>query len=268
VKRAAAPTPEVNDFTRRDLFDLTGNVAVITGGARGIGRAAAVSLAGHGASVILFDRLDEPLAETTKLLTESGATAEMVVGDVRSADDVRRLVEVAGSIGGVDTIVNSAGVVRRMDIRDMTLDDLDWMWEINLRGLVAINHAFLPQMIERGSGTVINLGSLGSVTGLPQRTAYATTKGAVAQYTVSLAAEVGRFGVRVNAVAPGYVNTDMVREWISEDPERRRKLLERIPLGRFASPEDLEGIFAFLASPASAYITGQVLLVDGGWTST
>ena len=259
----AATTP-----TQEPLFDLTGAVAVITGGARGIGQAAARALGRHGASLVLFDRLREQLEHTTRELCEAGTTAEFVVGDVRSAADLARLTDAAASLGPVDIVVNSAGVIRRMDIQDMTLEDLDWMWDVNVRGLVAVTQAFLPQMIERRGGKIINLGSLGSVTGLELRTAYATTKGAVTQYTVSLAAEVGRYGICVNAVAPGYVTTDMAGKWINAEPERAAALLARIPLGRFATPEDLEGIFAFLGSRASDYITGQVFLVDGGWTAT
>jgi NAD(P)-dependent dehydrogenase (short-subunit alcohol dehydrogenase family) len=250
------------------LFDLTGAVAVITGGARGIGRAAARALARQGASVVLFDRLGEQLEDTARELADGGTATEFIVGDVRSDDDLRRLADAAAGLGPVDIVINNAGVIRRMDIQDMTVEDLDWMWAVNVRGLVAVNQIFLPQMIERRRGKVINLGSLGSVTGLEQRTAYATTKGAVAQYTVSLAAEVGRYGICVNAIAPGYVDTDMAGTWISAEPGRTEQLLARIPLGRFAQPEDLEGTFAFLASPASDYVTGQVLLVDGGWTAT
>jgi NAD(P)-dependent dehydrogenase (short-subunit alcohol dehydrogenase family) len=250
------------------LFDLTGAIAVVTGGARGIGRAAARALARHGASLVLFDRLGEQLEHTARELAEEGTAVELVVGDVRSDADRGQLVDAAASLGPVDIVVNSAGVIRRMDIQDMTVEDLDWMWAVNVRGLVAVNQAFLPQMIERRSGKIINLGSLGSVTGLELRTAYATTKGAVAQYTVSMAAEVGRYGICVNAVAPGYVDTDMAGKWINADPGRAAQLLARIPLGRFATPEDLEGTFAFLASPASDYVTGQVFLVDGGWTAT
>jgi NAD(P)-dependent dehydrogenase (short-subunit alcohol dehydrogenase family) len=250
------------------LFDLTGAVAVVTGGARGIGRAAARALARHGASLVLFDRLDEQLERTAREFADAGTATEFVVGDVRSDADIGRLADAAASLGPVDIVINSAGVIRRMEIQDMTVEDLDWMWAVNVRGLVAVNQAFLPQMIERRRGKVINLGSLGSVTGLELRTAYATTKGAVAQYTVSLAAEVGRYGICVNAVAPGYVDTDMAGTWINDTPDRAERLLARIPLGRFATPEDLEGTFAFLASAASDYVTGQVLLVDGGWTAT
>jgi NAD(P)-dependent dehydrogenase (short-subunit alcohol dehydrogenase family) len=249
------------------LFDLTGRVAVVTGAARGIGRAAATALARHGAALVLFDALGPELSATAHELASTGARVASLTGDVRSADDIARLVELAASVGPVDVAVNSAGVQRRLDVTEMTVEDLDWLWAVNVRGVAAVNQALLPQMIERRRGKIINLGSLGSVTGLERRTFYATCKGAVALYTASLASEVGRYGICVNAVAPGYVDTDMAGGWIN-DPVRKEQLLGRIPLGRFATPEELAGTFVFLASRASDYVTGQVLLVDGGWTTT
>jgi NAD(P)-dependent dehydrogenase (short-subunit alcohol dehydrogenase family) len=247
------------------LFDLSGRVAVVTGAARGIGRAAAEAFARHGASLVLFDALGDVLEATAGELSAAGAPVQAVVGDVRSAPDVARLVETVAAAGGADVLVNSAGVVRRMDIRELSMDDVDLLWDVNARGTIAVTQALLPQMIAKGAGKIVNLGSLGSVTGLERRTAYATSKGAIALYTISLASEVGRYGITVNAIAPGYVETDMAGAWIDE---RREELLARIPLGRFAVAEELAGTFVFLAAPASDYITGQVLLVDGGWTTT
>lgn len=259
---AGQPMPEAQ---RANLFDLSGEVAVVTGAARGIGRAAAAALSHHGASVVLFDRLTDELGETRDALAANTATVESVVGDVTTQEDLRQLTETAGRVGPVSLVVNAAGFIRRMNIAELTLPDLDAMWEVNVRGTAAVTQTFLPQMIERRKGKIINVGSLGSVAGLEQRTAYATTKGAVAQYTVSLASEVGRYGICANVVAPGYVETEMTSDWIWDDPARTEKLLGRIPLGRFARPQDVAGTFIFLAAPASNYITGQVILVDGGW---
>lgn len=249
------------------LFDLTGRVAVVTGGARGIGRAAAAALARHGARLVLFDLLDEEVETTAKEIRSLGGTARAVRGSVSDSGDLQRLAAAAAEYGPVSIVVNCAGIIRRTDVETLALEDLDTLWEVNVRGTVAVTQLFLEQMVSQGYGKVINVGSLGSVLGLERRTAYATTKGAVAMYTVSLASEVGRHGIRVNAIAPGYVETAMAGPYIHGDADRTRSLLDRIPLHRFGTPEDLEGVFVFLASSASDYVTGQVLLVDGGWTS-
>lgn len=251
-------------------FDLRDRVAVVTGAARGLGRSAALALGRAGARVVLFDRLESELAATEAELTDAGVAARAVPGDVTRSEDIEHLVGVAGEVGRVDIVVNCAGVIRRVDIADFGLSDLDAQWAVNVRGTVAVTQAFLAQLRDHGRsdrGKVINVGSLGSVVGLERRTGYAATKGAVAQYTVSLASEVGADQVCVNAIAPGYVETAMTSDWL-DDADRRRRLLDRIPLGRFATPRDLEGVFVFLASAASDYVTGQVLLVDGGWTTT
>jgi NAD(P)-dependent dehydrogenase (short-subunit alcohol dehydrogenase family) len=248
-------------------FDLTGRCAIVTGAARGIGRAAAEALAHHGAELVIGDVLAEELAETADALSRAGATVRAMEVDVRSAEDVSRLAGAAVELGGADIVVNSAGVVRRAHATEATLADLDFLWEVNVRGLFAVTQALLPQLVEKGAGKIINLGSLGSVLGLPRRAAYAATKGAVCQYTQSLAVDLGAHGICVNAVAPGYIETQMTADLLNGDGERRRTMLERIPAGRFGRPEDVEGVFVFLASPASDYVTGQTIVVDGGWSS-
>lgn len=250
-----------------DLFDLAGRVAVVTGAARGIGLAAATGLAHHGATVVMFDVLGDRLEDAVADLRRDGAQVVPVTGSVTSEEDVRRLHATVTEVGAATVLANCAGVMRRVDIGAMTTADLDHVWDVNVRGTVAVTQTFLPQMVDAGYGKIINVGSLGSVIGLERRTAYATTKGAVAMYTVSLASEVGPHGVRANVVAPGYVDTDMAGEYIHGEPGRAERLLSRIPLRRFAGAEDLAGTFLFLACPASDYVTGQVLLVDGGWTA-
>ena len=265
TSRPASPAAPDTAAREGGLFDLTGQTAVITGAARGIGRAAAAALGRHGARLVLFDQLDDELEATAAALSTASAPVRAVTGDITSAGDLERL---AGTLpDGADIIVNSVGVQRRMPIADVTVADLDWMWQVNVRGVFALTQALLPGMISRGRGKIINVASIGSLVGMQSKTVYAMTKGAVAQYTRSLAVEVARHGICVNAVAPGYVDTEMTREWLYGDPERSRAFLGRIPLGRFATPADLEGAFVLLATRASDYITGQLLIVDGGWTS-
>jgi NAD(P)-dependent dehydrogenase (short-subunit alcohol dehydrogenase family) len=249
------------------LFDLSGRLALVTGGARGLGRVAATALACHGARVVVLDRLADELQATAAELSADGYEVSAIVGDVTDPDLPARAKEATAPMGQVDILVNSAGVVRRKDIIETTTEDLDWLWSVNVRGTVALTQAYLGDMIPARRGKIINLGSLGSLIGLERRTAYATTKGAIAQYTVSLASEVGKYGICVNAIAPGYVDTDMTADWLWGDQTRTQVLLDRIPLGFFAKPHHLAGVFVFLAAPASDYLTGQLVVVDGGWTS-
>jgi NAD(P)-dependent dehydrogenase (short-subunit alcohol dehydrogenase family) len=248
------------------LFSLEDKVAVVTGAGGGIGACAAHTLAGLGASIVAIDNRAEALGVTQHSLRELGVDVTTVCGDITDAADVVRFAEAVAAAGGADVLINSAGRQRRLPVEDTTVGDLDWLWEVNVRGLFAVTQALLPGMLEQGSGKIINLGSLGSVLGLHRRTAYAMTKGAVRQYTQSLAAEVGARGICVNAIAPGYIETDMTRDLLA-DERSRDGLLSRIVLGRFGSTADLAGIFAFLASCASDYVTGQIIVVDGGWTS-
>lgn len=248
-------------------FDLSGRRAVVTGAARGIGRAAAVALAQHGAELLLVDILDRELSSAAEALVAEGAVAAPLPADVRSADDVRRIAATAQGLGGADILINSAGVVHRAPATEAKLEDLERLWEVNVRGLYAVTQAVLPQMVAKRAGKIINVGSLGSVIGLQQRAAYAATKGAVRQYTQSLAVDLGAHGICVNAIAPGYIETHMTADWLNGDPGRRKQMLGRIPAGRFGRTTDVQGAFVFLAAPASDYVTGQIIVVDGGWSS-
>lgn len=251
-----------------NAFDLSGRRALITGAARGIGSAAADALGRHGAELVLADIRDDLLADTANRLADGGASlAEAVTLDVRHAGHVDRLVDTAAKLGGIDILVNCAGVIGRTPTTETTVEDLDALWEVNMRGLFAVTQGLLPQLIASDSGKIVNVGSLGSLLGLEQRAAYAATKGGVVRYSQSLAVDLGRYGICVNVIAPGYIETDMSGDWLVDDPGRRQRMLDRIVLGRFGQPVDLEGSFVFLSAPASDYVTGQVLVVDGGWSS-
>lgn len=256
------------DHKGQSLFSLHGMLAVVTGAARGIGKAAAQALATHGAGLLLVDRLGTELASTAAEIAETGVPVHTLVTDIAATDAGRNVRAAASKAGPVKVVVNAAGVMVRSEITELSATDLEMLWRVNVLGTIEVTQSLLPHMIEQGYGKVINVGSLGSVRGLERRTGYATSKGAVAQYTISLASEAGQYGIRANLIAPGYVITDMASEWIYGDGERTARLRARIPLGRFATPEDMGGAVVFLAAPASDYVTGQILLADGGWTTT
>lgn len=245
-----------------DLFSVDGRLAVVTGGAGAIGRAAADVLIRHGASVVLFDISEENLSAAAKTLPTDRLTR--LRGDIREERDIQALAKLAESLGGVDILVNAVGVQRRRPILEATPDDLDFLWSVNMAGVFALTQTLLPQMVVKGYGKIINLCSIGSFIGLDQKTMYAITKGGLAQYTRSLALEAAAYGVRVNGLAPGYVDTPMTHDWIYS--ERQTEYLARIPLRRYATVDDLQGPIVFLASAASDYMTGQLLVLDGGWT--
>jgi NAD(P)-dependent dehydrogenase (short-subunit alcohol dehydrogenase family) len=242
--------------------------ALITGAGRGIGRAAACALAARGADPILVDMDGDTLRTTANEIGSAGIRPQTLVRDMRDTTAVAEIAEHIADLGGLDILVNAAGVIRRAHATEATLADLDDVWAINVRALYALTQAVLPSMIGRRSPSIINVGSLGSLLGLSNRSAYAATKGAVRQYTQSLAIDLGAHGVRVNAIAPGYIATEMNRDWLDNDSVARRTLIDRIPLGRLGCPDDLAGTFVFLASRASAYLTGQLIVVDGGWSSS
>lgn len=247
----------------QELFSLEGKLVVIGGGSGAIGRGAADIFLQAGASVLLLGSNPDHL-EAARAALPGGANVEIFLGDVREPDDIARLVERSASLGGVDVLVNSVGVQRRKPLLEATPEDLDYIWGVNVAGVFAMTQALLPQMVEKGYGKVINLCSIGSFVGLDQKTMYAITKGGLAQYTRSAAVELAKYGIRVNALAPGYVETPMTYAWIHS--EREAEYLARIPMGRYASVEDLQGAFVFLASPASDYVTGHIIVLDGGWT--
>jgi NAD(P)-dependent dehydrogenase (short-subunit alcohol dehydrogenase family) len=188
-----------------------------------------------------------------------------VLGDARDTSHVSAIAATAKELGGVDILVNSIGTQRRMPLLEATPEDLDYLWGVNVASIFSITQTLVHQMVEKEYGKIINLCSIGSFIGLQHKTMYAITKGALAQYTKSAAIELAPVGVRVNALAPGYVETPMTYDWIHS--EREAEYLARIPLGKYATVDDLWGAFAFLASRASDHVTGQMIVIDGGETS-
>lgn len=246
-----------------ELFSLEGKLALVTGGSGAIGQGAAAVFVELGARVILAGRTREHL-DAARAALPNDADVVTVLGDTVDPAHVAELVDVAEAHGGVDILVNSVGTNRRKPILEATADDLEFLWQVNMASVWSVTQALVPQMVAKGYGKVINMCSIGSFVGLEYKTMYAITKGALAQHTRSAALELAPYGIRVNGLAPGYVDTPMTHAWIHS--EREAEYLARIPLRKYAEVSDLQGTFALLASRASDHITGQIIVIDGGET--
>ncbi len=249
-------------------FDFAGQVVLITGGAGGIGRAAASAFLGSGARrVVLLDAAAEVLDRTVSDLdcAHSGRVGREVA-DLRDVAATREAVRrVLGAERQVDVLFNTAGVNRRKPALDVTPEDWDYVLGVNLRGLFFVTQEVGRHMVARRRGAIVNAASVSSVRGHQNLAMYAASKGGVAQLTKVLAHEWAPFGVRVNAVAPGYLETGLTREYLG-DPAVRSGILAKIPLGRIGEAADVVGAVLFLASSLAAYVTGTILFVDGGRT--
>ena len=243
---------------------LKDKVAIVTGGARGIGFAIAQRYVEDGARVALWDVLDAELAEARRKLTDMGGTVETAVVDVTDSEAVKKAMDdVESKLGPIDIMVNNAGITRDSMLHKM--DDAKWasVIAVNLTGVFNCGREAGTRMRDRGQGTIINTSSVVGLYGNVGQTNYAATKGGVIAMTRTWAKELGRKGVRVNAVAPGYTMTEMM----STVPEKiLDSLKEKTPMNRLGSPADIAAAFSFLASDDAAFITGHVLSVDGGLT--
>jgi 2-deoxy-D-gluconate 3-dehydrogenase len=246
-------------------FSLEGRVAVVTGARSGIGQAIALGLAEAGAQVVPWGR-DGNMEETASALAASGRLLRTVAADLADRERVASVCSELLAEQRVDILVNNAGVIRRGPAVDLPLQDWDDVLAVDLDAVFALSQRFARPMLERRSGKIVNVASVLSVQGGINVVAYAASKHAVAGLTRALANEWAPSGVQVNAIAPGYVRTEVTRP-LYEDPARSRSILERIPAGRWGSPTDLVGAAVFLASSASDYVNGHVLAVDGGWLS-
>jgi NAD(P)-dependent dehydrogenase (short-subunit alcohol dehydrogenase family) len=251
----------------RSLFDLSGRAALVTGGARGIGLAIARGLGAHSARVIVAEIDGDAGAAAATRLRDEGIDAAFVPVDVTDPGSVEAAFDRAGADGKLRILVNNAGMSQRTPAERYPDDDLDRMIALNLKGVFHCMRAAATRWIAAGGGgAIVNLASFAGVVADPLSAPYAATKGAVVQLTRTCAVEWARHGIRVNAIAPGYVRTRMTAPALGE-PDTLRKVIASTPLGRVAEPEDLAGAAVFLASRASEYVTGHVLMVDGGWTA-
>lgn len=244
---------------------LAGRVALVTGGSRGIGAAIARALAGHGARVAVNYLASAPEAAlVVNACRAYGVDALAVQADVARAPEVERLfVTVEQNLGAVDILVNNAGVSLRALVIETSEEDWQRVLDINLKAAFLCCRRALPGMIRRRYGRIINIASVWGLTGASYEAAYAAAKGGLIAFTRSLAREVGSAGIAVNAIAPGPVESDMLRRELS--PEERAALAASIPAGRLGQPEDVAAACVFLASDDASFVNGHVLCLDGGW---
>ncbi|GAA1403470.1 2-dehydro-3-deoxy-D-gluconate 5-dehydrogenase KduD [Catellatospora coxensis] len=247
----------------RSPFDLSGRCAVVTGAGRGLGQAIAYGLAQAGADLVLLGRPGSQSA-TRDRVAELGRDVQLVDLDVSDHDAVERVAARVTADRQVDILVNNAGIIDREDSVDVSRQSWNRVVDVNLNGLFLLCQQFGRPMTERGHGKIVNIASLLSFQGGLRVAAYAASKHGVAGVTKALANEWGRFGVQVNAIAPGYMNTDNTTA-LRADPDRSRSILERIPAGRWGDAADIAGAAVFLSSAAADYVNGHVLVVDGGW---
>jgi NAD(P)-dependent dehydrogenase (short-subunit alcohol dehydrogenase family) len=248
--------------------DLEGKVVIITGGARGLGRAIVGAFAEQRAQVVIADRdylLAKKVAEEVK--KNRGTLIEAIGTDVTDEQSVALLVQsVVKMFGCIDILVNNAGISIPKSLVDLTPQEFDCVYNVNLRGVFLCSRAVFPVMSMKKRGNIVNIASIaGQVVSHPTSSAYAACKAGVIQFTRSIAFEGGRVGIRVNAVAPGYCKTEMTEQSLTK-PEVYKKLQQTI-LGRPGEPKEIAELVLFLASDASSYITGTVINIDGGWTA-
>lgn len=247
-----------------DLFSIAGQVALFSGASRGIGRAMAAAFAERGANVIITGRNEETLIPASEELSSGETMVTPVVCDVADPASIRRCVDIVMTeFNRIDTLVNVAGVNKRQAVESYTPEEYDFILDINLRGAFMMSQEVGRRMIEQKSGSQINIDSLNTYAPLKGVIPYAMSKAGMKMMTRGMALEWGQHGVRVNSIAPGFTLTDLTRKLWS-DPKMQKWGKENTPLERLAEVEDMVGSAIFLASKASAYMTGQTLYVDGG----
>jgi NAD(P)-dependent dehydrogenase (short-subunit alcohol dehydrogenase family) len=252
-------------------MQLDGRTVFITGAGAGIGRASAERCAEEGAHVVVTDIDADGGAETVERIEDAGGDATFHELDVRDAEAFEHLVETTADESGLDVLVNNAGIGHPPAVVEETdTETFERVLDINLRGVWNGCHAALPHLKAQESGAIVNVGSLASLLGLPKQSVYSLTKGAVLNFTRAVAAEAGPHGVRANAVCPGFIDTELGRQYFEsqDDPETvRERMTAQYPLRRLGDPEEIAACIAFLASDDASYVTGHGLVADGGYSA-
>jgi 2-deoxy-D-gluconate 3-dehydrogenase len=249
------------------LFELSGKVAVVTGGNGGIGLGMARGLAAAGAAVVVVGRDAKKNAGAVEALTASGAHAIAAQVDVRRKESCQAMIDAAiQAFGRVDILVNNAGTNIRKQPQEYSVEEWHTVIDTNLSSAFLGCQAAYPAMVRAGGGKIVNIGSMMSIFGAPFAAAYGASKGGLVQLTRSLATAWARDNIQVNAVLPGWIDTDLTRNARAQVPGLQDRVVARTPAGRWGAPDDLAGIAVFLASPASDFITGTAIPVDGGYS--
>ena len=246
-------------------FALSGRVTVITGAAQGIGAACAERFAQEGAPVALWDVDDARGAEQARRLADTGAQALYVHCDVSRADQVHAALDATlAAFGRVDVLVNNAGIFKAADFLDITEADWDAVIGVNLKGAFLVGQACARAMAAQGRGAIVNMSSVNGLMAIPSIASYNASKGGINQLTRAMALALADRGVRVNAVAPGTIATELAAQAVLTSEEAKQRILGRTPLRRLGEPREIADVVAFLASDAASYLTGQVVYADGG----
>ena len=246
-----------------NLFDLTGKTAIVTGGSTGLGAGMSLALAEAGADIVLVDHNER--THIASAINKLGRKTLSLTGDLTDLVFIRKVVDDAiGYFGKIDILVNNAGIIRRTPAIDYSEKDWDDVMNLNSKSLFFLSQAVAQDMMKRGYGKIINIASILTFTGGLTVPSYSASKGAVGQITKALANEWASKGICVNAIVPGYMETNNTKP-LREDPKRFQEISDRIPTGRWGKPDDLKGAVIFLASNASDYVNGHLLAVDGGW---
>ena len=249
-----------------EQFQLTGKVAVVTGGSKGLGRAMAIGLADAGATVAVVSRTKNLIEETAQDIIKGGGKAIAIPADIKDEQDIERMTKtVMAACGRIDILINNAGIAPMSPAVEVPLEEWNDVMDTNLKSVFLMARTIGKVMMTQKSGKVINIGSILGTKALHLCLHYGASKAAIMQMTRNLALEWSRFPIHVNCIAPGFFATEMTQS--QQDNEKDKKfLLQKIPLKRFGKPEEIVGLAIFLSSPASDYITGETIFIDGGYS--